>query len=149
MPCRYDDDGSVSAVAAAKLEWGRHAWWPKWEREHRACREGVVLIDMSFMSKFLVQGPDAGAVLDRLSTAAVNYGVEEGTITCVVFFFFCSFLPVSCVPYRALYCTRLVFYIGSLTRSACCTTNPHRNTSFVRCSRALPPHLPQVHAVAQ
>ena len=80
-PCRYNDDGSISAEAAAKLEWGRHAWWSKWRREHRACREGVVLIDMSFMSKFLVQGPDAGAVLDRLSTAAGEFICLFMTIT--------------------------------------------------------------------
>ena len=40
--------------------------------EHRACREGVVLIDMSFMSKFLVQGRDAGACINRLCTANVD-----------------------------------------------------------------------------
>jgi glycine cleavage system aminomethyltransferase T len=28
--------------------------------EHRAAREGVILMDMSFMAKFLVQGRDAG-----------------------------------------------------------------------------------------
>lgn len=32
---------------------------------YRACREGVVVIDMSFMSKFLVSGRDAGACLNR------------------------------------------------------------------------------------
>ena len=31
----------------------------------RACREGVVVIDMSFMSKFLVSGRDAGVCLNR------------------------------------------------------------------------------------
>ena len=38
---------------------------PYWEAEHQATREGVILMDMSFMSKFLVQGRDAGRVLDR------------------------------------------------------------------------------------
>ena len=51
----------------------------RWEAEHRACREGVIVMDMSFMSKFRVQGRDAGAVLDRLSANAVNG--EPGTIT--------------------------------------------------------------------
>lgn len=55
-----------------KLVWGRHNWFPYWEAEHRACREGVVLIDMSFMSKFLVQGRDAGKSLNYLSTANVD-----------------------------------------------------------------------------
>jgi 4-methylaminobutanoate oxidase (formaldehyde-forming) len=35
--------------------------------EHRAVREAVGIIDMTLMSKFLVQGPQAADVLDRLS----------------------------------------------------------------------------------
>ena len=54
------------------LTWGRPAFWNQWEAEHRACREGTIVMDMSFMSKFRVQGRDAGAVLDRLSANAVN-----------------------------------------------------------------------------
>ena len=52
--------------------WGRENWFPWWEEEHRACREGVILMDMSFMGKFLVQGRDAGEFLDYLSANAVN-----------------------------------------------------------------------------
>jgi 4-methylaminobutanoate oxidase (formaldehyde-forming) len=36
-------------------------------REHAAIREAVGVIDMSLMAKLIVQGPDAGAVLSRLS----------------------------------------------------------------------------------
>ena len=36
-------------------------------REHQAVREAVGVIDMSLMAKFMVQGPDAAAVLGRLS----------------------------------------------------------------------------------
>jgi 4-methylaminobutanoate oxidase (formaldehyde-forming) len=54
-------------------------WWPYWEAEHRACREGVILMDMSIMSKFLVQGRDAGKVLDHISANRVNG--ETGMIT--------------------------------------------------------------------
>ena len=36
-------------------------------REHEAIREAVGVIDMSLMAKFIVQGPDAAAVLSRLS----------------------------------------------------------------------------------
>lgn len=60
--------GAVNAGRTAEhLEygWGRPSFWKYWEQEHRACREGVCLIDMSFMSKFLVQGRDAGACLNR------------------------------------------------------------------------------------
>ena len=61
------------------LTWRRPAFWSQWAAEHRACREGVVVMDMSFMSKFRVQGRDAGTVLDQLSANAVNG--ESGTIT--------------------------------------------------------------------
>jgi 4-methylaminobutanoate oxidase (formaldehyde-forming) len=61
------------------LSWGREAWFEKWQDEHRACRENVVLVDMSFMSKFLIQGTGAGKMLNRLSTA--NVDGKEGEIT--------------------------------------------------------------------
>lgn len=54
------------------LTWGRPAWFDTWAEEHRAVREGVGLMDMSFMADFSVTGPDAGAFLDRLSTARVD-----------------------------------------------------------------------------
>src|SRR5437899_371448 len=50
-----------------QLSWGRQNCVPYWEAEHRAAREGVICMDMSFMSKFLVQGRDAGRFLDHLS----------------------------------------------------------------------------------
>ncbi|HSK04072.1 MAG TPA: FAD-dependent oxidoreductase [Kofleriaceae bacterium] len=52
--------------------WGRESWFPYWEAEHRACREGVILMDMSFMSKFQVEGCDAGRILDRVSANRVD-----------------------------------------------------------------------------
>jgi heterotetrameric sarcosine oxidase gamma subunit len=55
-----------------ELSWGRQSWFPYWEAEHRAAREGVILMDMSFMSKFLVQGRDAGRMLDMLSANSVD-----------------------------------------------------------------------------
>lgn len=62
-----------------KLSWGRENWFPWWEAEHRAAREGVILMDMSFMSKFLVQGRDAGRVLNRISANDIDG--RPGTIT--------------------------------------------------------------------
>jgi 4-methylaminobutanoate oxidase (formaldehyde-forming) len=62
-----------------KLSWGRENWFPWWAAEHKAAREGVILMDMSFMSKFLVQGRDAGRVLNRISSN--NVDGEPGTIT--------------------------------------------------------------------
>ena len=51
--------------------WGRGPWTEWVAEEHRAVREGVGVIDMTLMSKFLVQGPHAADVLDRLSAGAV------------------------------------------------------------------------------
>ena len=73
----YAPEGQKPEVG--KLSWGRHAWFDQWRREHLAARENVILMDMSFMSKFLVQGPDSGACLNSLSTANVNS--ENDTIT--------------------------------------------------------------------
>lgn len=73
----YAPDGVAPVVE--RLSWGRQSWWPYWAEEHRAAREGVVLMDMSFMAKLLVQGRDAGAVLERVSANRVDG--EPGTIT--------------------------------------------------------------------
>ena len=50
-------------------------FFPLWKAEHEAARSGCVAMDMSFMSKFLVQGRDAGECLNRLSTANVDGAV--------------------------------------------------------------------------
>ncbi len=61
------------------LTWGRPQWFDLWAAEHRAAREDVIAMDMSFMSKFLVQGRDAGALLQQLSANHVDG--EPGVIT--------------------------------------------------------------------
>jgi len=71
--------GPGQAAKVDELTWGRQNWFDTWAREHQAIREGVGLMDMSFMAKFRVQGPDAGAVLDRMSTNRVDG--EAGVIT--------------------------------------------------------------------
>jgi glycine cleavage system aminomethyltransferase T/glycine/D-amino acid oxidase-like deaminating enzyme len=58
------------------LTFGRPAFWESWQREHRACREGVILMDMSFMTKLLVQGKDAGAVLNWISAGNVDPDID-------------------------------------------------------------------------
>jgi glycine cleavage system aminomethyltransferase T/glycine/D-amino acid oxidase-like deaminating enzyme len=78
----YAPEGSIPAGAtpvAGELSWGRQDWYAHWEAEHHACRDGVILMDMSFMAKFAVQGRDAGRELDRLSANYVDG--EPGTIT--------------------------------------------------------------------
>ena len=64
---------------ADRLTWGRANWFEWWEAEHRACREDVILMDMSFMGKFMVQGRDAGVFLNYISANEVNG--QAGRIT--------------------------------------------------------------------
>jgi glycine cleavage system aminomethyltransferase T/glycine/D-amino acid oxidase-like deaminating enzyme len=64
---------------AGELSWGRPAWFDQWAGEHHATRQGVIAMDMSFMAKFLVQGRDAGQVLERISANQV--AAEPGKIT--------------------------------------------------------------------
>ena len=64
-----------------KHSWGRESWFDHWEAEHQAAREKVILMDMSFMPKFLVQGRDAGKVLDNLSTNDVDLAANRITYT--------------------------------------------------------------------
>ena len=54
------------------LSWKRPAWFEQWKREHDAVRNGVILMDMSFMAKFLVQGRDAGRLLNFISANDVD-----------------------------------------------------------------------------
>ena len=65
----YDTEG---AHPATTLDFARQASFDIVGREHRAVREDVGLLDMSLMAKFLVQGPGAAAVLDRLSVSVVD-----------------------------------------------------------------------------
>jgi 4-methylaminobutanoate oxidase (formaldehyde-forming) len=65
----------------AKIEeysWFRQNWFDWHAEEHRAAREDVILMDMSSMSKFLMQGRDACALMSRLSCNEVD--VEPGRI---------------------------------------------------------------------
>jgi glycine cleavage system aminomethyltransferase T/glycine/D-amino acid oxidase-like deaminating enzyme len=59
-------------TAEAEPTWGRAPWFEQWKNEHDVVREGVGLMDMSFMAKFSVAGPEAGAMLDFLSVGDVN-----------------------------------------------------------------------------
>jgi len=65
----YDTDG---AHPQATLDFARQASFDIVGREHRAVREDVGVLDMSLMAKFLVQGPDAAKVLDRLSVSVID-----------------------------------------------------------------------------
>jgi 4-methylaminobutanoate oxidase (formaldehyde-forming) len=62
-----------------RLSWGREPWFDHWRAEHDAARRDVVVMDMSFMSKFRVEGRDAGRLLDRLSANHIDG--EPGRVT--------------------------------------------------------------------
>lgn len=55
-----------------QLSWGRMNWFPYWQAEHECARNNVIIMDMSFMSKFLVQGRDAGNVLNQISANNID-----------------------------------------------------------------------------
>lgn len=59
-----------------EYSFGKQNWFEYSAVEHRAAREKVVLFDQSSFSKYLVQGRDAVAVLQRVSSADVD--VEPG-----------------------------------------------------------------------
>lgn len=58
-----------------KYSWFRQNWFEWHAEEHRAAREDVIIMDMSMMSKFIVQGPDVCALMSRLSCNEVNVDV--------------------------------------------------------------------------
>ncbi|MGA2045459.1 MAG: FAD-dependent oxidoreductase [Roseiarcus sp.] len=64
--------------AAYRYSYGRQNWFEHSAAEHRAVREAVGLFDMSSFGKFLVQGRDAEAVLQRL--CANDVAVAPGRI---------------------------------------------------------------------
>jgi 4-methylaminobutanoate oxidase (formaldehyde-forming) len=65
----YDTDGTHPQTT---LDFTRQGSFDIVGREHRAVREDVGVLDMSLMAKFLVQGPDAARVLDRLSVSVID-----------------------------------------------------------------------------
>lgn len=72
----YAPEGQKPEVE--KYSWGRQNWFPYHAAEHQACREHVVLMDMSFMAKFMVQGNDAEEVLNHI--CCNDIAVEPGRI---------------------------------------------------------------------
>lgn len=60
-----------------RYSFGQQNWFETVAAEHRACREAAGLVDMSSFAKFLLQGPQAEAALQRL--AANDVAVPVGT----------------------------------------------------------------------
>ncbi|MEO5723928.1 MAG: FAD-dependent oxidoreductase, partial [Ilumatobacteraceae bacterium] len=71
--------GQGRTAEPGELSWGRPSWWSNWEAEHHAARTGVIVMDMSFMSKFSVEGRDAGTALNHISANDVDG--TDNTIT--------------------------------------------------------------------
>ena len=62
---------------AYKYSFGRQNWFEYSAAEHKAARDAVALFDQSSFSKYLVQGRDATAVLQRICTANIDTTTER------------------------------------------------------------------------
>ena len=63
---------------AYEYSYGRQNWFPYTAEEHRAVRETVGLFDQTSFAKFMVQGRDAAAALQRI--CANDVAVPPGTV---------------------------------------------------------------------
>jgi glycine cleavage system aminomethyltransferase T/glycine/D-amino acid oxidase-like deaminating enzyme len=61
-----------------EFSWGRQNWFEYAAAEHKAAREDAILMDLTHMGKYLVQGRDAEKVLNRI--CANNVAVPVGRI---------------------------------------------------------------------
>jgi 4-methylaminobutanoate oxidase (formaldehyde-forming) len=77
----YAPPGVAPAIARHSWRWNEQPWFAYWKAEHDAVRNGVVAMDMSFMSKFLVAGDDAGRILNRISANDVDGDAGRVTYT--------------------------------------------------------------------
>ncbi len=64
--------------AVHQYNWGRANWFPYQGEEHMAVRDSVGMYDLTSMHKYLVQGPDAENVLQRL--CANDVAVPVGSV---------------------------------------------------------------------
>ena len=74
-PNWYAPDG---VKAEYEYSYGRQNWFEHSGAEHQAVRNAVGIFDQSSFAKFVVQGPDAEAVLNRIS--ANNMSVPVGKV---------------------------------------------------------------------
>ena len=64
-----------------EYSWGRQNWFEYLAAEHKACREDVILMDVTSMSKFLVQGRDAENALNNICANDVAVPVGKVVYT--------------------------------------------------------------------
>jgi heterotetrameric sarcosine oxidase gamma subunit len=77
-------DWYAPAGVEAKIKeysWGRQNWFEYLAAEHKACRENVVIMDVTSMSKFLVQGRDAEKALNQICSNDVAVPVGSVVYT--------------------------------------------------------------------
>ena len=70
--------------ATHQYSWGRPNWFKYQGEEHMAVREAVGMYDLTSMHKYMVQGPDAEMVLQRLCANNVAVPVGEVVYTPVL-----------------------------------------------------------------
>jgi 4-methylaminobutanoate oxidase (formaldehyde-forming) len=64
-----------------QYSFGRQNWFTSNAREHKACRESVAIFDQSGFSKYLIKGPDALSVLQRLCGAEIDVPIGKTVYT--------------------------------------------------------------------
>ncbi|MBK7469633.1 MAG: GcvT family protein [Betaproteobacteria bacterium] len=77
----YAPPGVEPAAPTQSWNWREQEWFSYWKAEHDAARNGVILMDMSFMAKFLVCGNDAGRLLNWISANHVDGDAGRVTYT--------------------------------------------------------------------
>jgi 4-methylaminobutanoate oxidase (formaldehyde-forming) len=68
-------------AAEYQYSYGRQNWFAHSAQEHRAVRENVGLFDQSSFGKFVVEGPDAEAALDRICANGIAVPVGRVVYT--------------------------------------------------------------------
>jgi len=79
IPDWYAPSGKEAKVE--KYTWGRQNWFEYLAEEHKACRENVIIMDVTSMSNFLVQGKDAEKVLNQICANDVAVPVGKVVYT--------------------------------------------------------------------
>lgn len=79
IPDWYAPAGKEAKVE--KYSWKRQNWFEYLAEEHKACREDVIFMDVTSMSKFLVQGRDAEKVLNNICANDVAVSVGKVVYT--------------------------------------------------------------------
>ncbi len=74
-------DASLGETAEDHSTYDRPNWFAAVGREHRACREGAVVVDQTSFAKFALKGPDAMAALDWICANDVHQPVGSLTYT--------------------------------------------------------------------